>query len=59
MPIMTMEAFAHTIGLPFSVFHAQYKRGYWPTTKIGKRVFVNVEAVRMQMGKQYLDAYSN
>lgn len=46
MPLMTRESFAAAIGLPASVFIAQADRGYWPTVKIGKRVFVNVELVR-------------
>lgn len=57
MPVMTLEAFANSIGLPLSILQAQCKRGYWPTIKVGKRVFVNVEAVRLQVGKQFLDAY--
>lgn len=46
VPLMTRESFAAAIGLPASVFIAQADRGYWPTMKIGKRVFVNVELVR-------------
>lgn len=57
MPVMTMEAFSTAIGLPFSVFHAQCKRGYWPTIKVGKRVLVNVEGVRLQVSRQFLDCY--
>lgn len=58
MPVMTPEAFANSIGLPLSILQAQCKRGYWPTIKVGKRVFVNVEAVRLQVGRQFLEAYS-
>lgn len=46
VPLMTRECFAAAIGLPASVFIAQTDRGYWPTVKIGKRVFINVELVR-------------
>jgi len=52
MPLMTRELFAAAIGLPPSVIIAQSERGYWPTVKVGKRVFVNVELVR----KRALDA---
>lgn len=46
VPLMTKESFADAIGLPTTVFIAKVDRGYWPTVKIGKRVFVNVELVR-------------
>ena len=46
VPLMTRESFAAAIGLPASVVIAQVERGYWPTMKIGKRVFVNVELIR-------------
>ena len=44
---MTREAFASAIGLPLGVLTAQAERGYWPQITIGKRVFINVEAVRL------------
>ena len=46
VPLMTRELFSAAIGLPLSVFKAQCERGYWPQITIGKRVFVNMEAVR-------------
>jgi hypothetical protein len=46
VPIMTREAFAAAIGLPVTVLIAQCDRGYWPTLKIGKYSFINVELVR-------------
>ena len=45
-PLMTREAFAACVGLPVTVLVAQAERGYWPQITIGKRVFINVEAVR-------------
>lgn len=45
---MTREAFAAAIGLPIGVLISQCERGYWPQITIGKRVFVNVEVVRVQ-----------
>lgn len=46
-PLMTREAFAQAIGLPIGVLVAQCDRGYWPQLTVGKRVFINVEAVRL------------
>ncbi|MBJ9655355.1 hypothetical protein [Burkholderia multivorans] len=46
VPVMTREAFAAAIGLPVTVLVAQCDRGYWPTMKIGKYSFINVELVR-------------
>jgi len=45
---MTREAFAAAIGVPVGVLTAQCDRGYWPQVTIGKRVFINVEAVRLR-----------
>jgi hypothetical protein len=46
-PVMTREAWALAIGLPSGVVIAQSDRGLWPMLKVGKRVFINVEAVRL------------
>lgn len=56
LPLMTREAFAQAIGLPVGVLVAQAERGYWPQITIGKRVFINVEAVRakaLEHGQQF------
>lgn len=47
VPVMTREAFATAIGLPVGVLTAQAERGYWPQITVGRRVFINVEAVRV------------
>ena len=47
VPVMTREAFAQAIGLPVGVLTAQAERGYWPQITVGRRVFINVEAVRV------------
>lgn len=47
VPLMTREAFAMAIGLPVGVLTAQAERGYWPQVTIGRRVFINVEALRV------------
>lgn len=48
VPLMTREAFAAAVGLPVGVLVAQAERGYWPQITVGKRVFINVEAVRLK-----------
>ena len=48
VPLMTRQAFALAVGLPIGVLIAQAERGYWPQITIGKRVFINVEAVRLK-----------
>jgi hypothetical protein len=55
-PVMTRAAFALAVGLPIGVLVAQCEKGYWPVLHVGKRVFVNVEAVRAaaaQKGKEF------
>ena len=52
IPLMTREAFALAIGLPLGVLTAQAERGYWPQITIGRRVFINVEAVRIRAAER-------
>lgn len=52
MPLMTLEAFSKAIGIELTVLKAQQSRGYWPTIKVGKRVFINVEAVRIKAAER-------
>ncbi|RQT21993.1 hypothetical protein DF037_29530 [Burkholderia contaminans] len=51
-PLLTREAFAIAVGLPAGVIIAQCDKGYWPTMKVGKRVFVNVELIRKRALEQ-------
>jgi hypothetical protein len=52
-PLMTPTAFCLAIGLEEGVFRAQFDRGYWGAPiRIGKRVFVNVEAVRIKCAER-------
>lgn len=51
-PLMTREAFAKVIGLPLGVLVSQCERGYWPQITVGKRVFVNVEAIRVKAAER-------
>lgn len=52
VPLMTRAAFANAIGLPLSVLTAQAERGYWPQITVGRRVFINVEAVRIRAAER-------
>lgn len=52
MPLMTLEAFSKAIGLELTVLKAQQARGYWPTLRVGKRVFINVEVVRIKAAER-------
>lgn len=48
VPVMTPAAFSAAIGLEESVVRAQMERGYWGAPiRVGKRVFINVEALRV------------
>lgn len=47
-PLVTRERWAQMLGLPVGVVVAQADRGYWPQITVGKRVFINVEVVRLK-----------
>ena len=47
LPILTAEKFAEAVGLPIGVVEAQMDRRLLPVAKIGKRRFVNLEALRL------------
>ena len=56
LPVMTPGAFSQAIGLEETVFRAQFERGYWGAPiRIGKRVFVNVEALRIKCAERALE----
>jgi len=55
VPLMTRDSFAAAIGLPLGVLVSQCERGYWPQITIGKRVFINVEAVRLKAAERGLE----
>ncbi len=53
VPLMTRAAFALAVGLPIGVLVAQAERGMWGApVKVGKRVFINVEFVRLRAIQQ-------
>ncbi|WP_322996105.1 hypothetical protein [Castellaniella sp.] len=55
VPLMTLEAFAQASGLTVGVLRAQVYRGYWPTVKVGKKVLINLEAVRLNAISKYAE----
>lgn len=54
-PLMSREKFAAHVGLPLGVLIKQSERGYWPTIKIGKRIFINVEVVRIKAAERAVE----
>lgn len=52
VPVMTREAFASAVGLPAGVVIAAAERGLWPTVRVGKRSFINVEALRIAAARK-------
>lgn len=51
-PLVTRERWAEMLGVPVGVIVAQADRGYWPQVTIGKRVFINVEVVRLKAAER-------
>ena len=51
-PLVTRELYARLAGIEIGVFKAQCERGFWPQVHVGKRVFVNVEAIRLIAAKK-------
>jgi hypothetical protein len=52
IPILTREAFAIAVGLTAPTVYSMCDRGYLPICHLGRRVFVNVEAVRVAAAKK-------
>jgi hypothetical protein len=50
--LVTREKWATLTGLPLKVLINQCDKGYWPQVTVGKRVFLNVEAVRIAAAKK-------
>ena len=48
LPILTAEKFAEAVGLPVGVVEAQLDRRLLPCLRIGKRRFINIEALRQK-----------
>lgn len=54
--ILTAEKFAALVGLPTGVVEAQLDRRILPVIKIGKRRFVNLEALRQRAISEGFDS---
>jgi hypothetical protein len=48
LPVLTREAFALQTGLTAPTVYSMCDRGYLPIIHFGRRVFVNLEALRRQ-----------
>jgi hypothetical protein len=46
-PLCTREKWAELTGLSVPTVKSGADRGFWPILHVGKRVFINVEAVRL------------
>ena len=44
--LCTPDRFADLTGLPVGVVRSQIEHGHWPVIKVGKRLLVNLIAVR-------------
>jgi hypothetical protein len=51
-PVVTREVFAAACGIELGVFVSQCEKGYWPQIHVGRRVLVNLEAIRLAAGKK-------
>jgi hypothetical protein len=51
-PLVSREFYASAAGIELGVFKAQCERGFWPQVHIGKRVLINVEAIRLAAAKK-------
>jgi hypothetical protein len=51
-PLCTRERFAAACGLEIGVFVSQCEKSLWPQVKVGKRILVNVEAIRLLAAKK-------
>ncbi len=49
VPTLTIEKYAHSIGVSPDVVDGWIKRGYIPTVKIGRRRLVNIAAMTREL----------
>lgn len=54
LPLLTCERFAELIGLSAPTVRSAVDRGYWPTIHVGRRVFINLEALRAMCANKVL-----
>jgi hypothetical protein len=53
-PCITRERWADVVGLSHATVYSMCDRGYLPTIHFGRRVFVNLEALRSQCAAKVL-----
>jgi hypothetical protein len=51
-PLVSREVWARMCGLPVGVVNAQAERGLLPQVRIGKRILINVEALRLKAAER-------
>ncbi len=49
VPTLTIEKYAHSIGVSTDVVDGWIKRGYIPTVKIGRRRLINIAAMTREL----------
>lgn len=54
MPLLSRERFAEMVGVTAATVYSMADRGYLPTVHFGRRVFVNLEALRAQCAAKAL-----
>lgn len=55
MPLLSRERFAEMVGLTAATVYSMADRGYLPTIRLGgRRVFINIEAIRAQCASKVL-----
>jgi hypothetical protein len=51
-PLCTRERWAELTGLSVATVFSGCDRGFWPVVHVGKRVLINLEAVRQAAAKK-------
>jgi hypothetical protein len=51
-PLVTREKWALLTGLSVPTIFSGCDRGFWPVVHVGRRVLINVEAVRLAAAKK-------
>lgn len=54
LPLLTRERWADLVGLSHATVYSMCDRGYLPTIHFGRRVFINLEALRSMCADKVL-----
>lgn len=54
LPLLTRERWADLVGLSHATVYSMCDRGYLPTIHFGRRVFINLEALRSMCADKML-----